>query len=202
MYDLGCWVWMIGSFLRGFAYDLACNPIFTYIHWSSFWERYLLYDILYIKTESRSYISALKNRSSMINSHRDAYTLGSHSGVSVRRASGQDSCSEELGRLAVPQQRKWRAGCAARHNRRFVAVYSRREREFAYQIPRFIYNDVLSFTSWYIGNMPCASFYERKLLNFKNYADHRLAPCQGLISGRFYKPGVYRRAIQCISPLH
>ena len=37
-------------------------------------------------------------------------TLGSHSCVSVRQASGQDSCSEELGRLAVPQQRKWRAG--------------------------------------------------------------------------------------------
>ena len=35
--------------------------------------------------------------------------LGSHSGVSVRRASGQDSCSEEPGRLAAPQLRKWRA---------------------------------------------------------------------------------------------
>ena len=65
-------------------------------------------------------------------------TLGSHSGVSMRRASGQDSCSEELGRLAVPRQRKWRAGCAARYDRRFVAVYSQRERGFAYQIPRFI----------------------------------------------------------------
>ena len=36
-------------------------------------------------------------------------TLGSHSGVSVRRASGQDSCSEEPGRLATPQLRNWRA---------------------------------------------------------------------------------------------
>ena len=34
---------------------------------------------------------------------------GSHSGVSVRRASGQDSCSEEPGRLATPQLRNWRA---------------------------------------------------------------------------------------------
>ena len=31
--------------------------------------------------------------------------------------------------------RKWRAGSAGRHDRRFVAGYSRREREFAYQIP-------------------------------------------------------------------
>ena len=101
-------------------------------------------------------------------------TLGSHSGVSVRRASRQDSCSEEPGRLAVPQLRKWRSGSATQHYRRFVAGYSLREREFRYQIPRFNYNNVLSFTSWYIGNMPCASFYERKLLNFKNCADHRL----------------------------
>ena len=62
-------------------------------------------------------------------------TLGSHSGVSVRRASGQDSCSEEPGRLAAPQLRKWNS--AARHDHRFVAGHSRREREFAYQIPRF-----------------------------------------------------------------
>ena len=60
----------------------------------------------------------------------------------------------------------------------------------------------MSFTSWYIGNMLCASFYKRKLLNFKNCADHRLAPCRGLISGRSYKPGVCRCAIQCISPLY
>ena len=40
------------------------------------------------------------------------YTLGSHSGVLVRRASGQNSCSEESGRLAAPQLRKWRAGSA------------------------------------------------------------------------------------------
>ena len=65
------------------------------------------------------------------------YTLGCHSGVSVRRASGQDSCSEEPGRLAVPQLRKWRAGSAARHYPHFVAGYSLREREFAYQSPRF-----------------------------------------------------------------
>ena len=58
-------------------------------------------------------------------------TLDSHSGVSVCRASGQNSCSEEAGRLAVPQLRKWRAGSAARHDSRFVAGYSRREREFA-----------------------------------------------------------------------
>ena len=60
----------------------------------------------------------------------------------------------------------------------------------------------MSFISWYIGNMPCASFYERKLLNFKNCADHRLAPYRELISGRSYKPGVYRCAIQCISQLY
>ena len=33
-------------------------------------------------------------------------TLASHSGVSVRRASGHDSCNEEPGRLAAPQLRK------------------------------------------------------------------------------------------------
>ena len=76
-------------------------------------------------------------------SARDAWaamskgTLGSHSGVSVCRASGQDCCSEEPGRLAVPQLRKRRAGSAVRHDRRFVAGYSRREREFAYQLPWF-----------------------------------------------------------------
>ena len=126
---------------------------------------------------------------------------GYHSGVSVRLASGQDSCSEELGRLAVPQLRKWQAGSVARHDRRFVARYPRREREFANQIPRFSYNNILSFTCWYVRNMPCASFDERKLLNFKNCADHHLAPCQGLISGHSYKPNYYRCAIQCISPL-
>ena len=35
-------------------------------------------------------------------------TLGRHSGVSVRRASGQDSCSEKPRRLAAPQLMKWR----------------------------------------------------------------------------------------------
>ena len=65
------------------------------------------------------------------------YTLGRHSGVSVRHVSGQDSCNEEHGHLAAPQLRKWRAGSAARHDRRFVAGYSRREREFAFQTPRF-----------------------------------------------------------------
>ena len=64
-------------------------------------------------------------------------TLGSHSGVSVCLTSGQDSCSEEPGRLAAPQLRKWRAGSAARHDRRFVAGYPQREVEFASQIPRF-----------------------------------------------------------------
>ena len=64
-------------------------------------------------------------------------TLGSHSGVSVCLASGQDSCSGEPGRLAAPQLRKWRAGSAARHDRRFVTGYPRREGEFASQIPRF-----------------------------------------------------------------
>ena len=49
--------------------------------------------------------------------------------------------------------------------------------------------------------MPCPSFYERKLLNFKNCANHHLALCRGLISGRSYKPGVCRCAIQRISPL-
>ena len=71
-----------------------------------------------------------------MNSNHLKTTLGSHSGVSVRRASGQDSCSEEPGRLAAPQLRKWRAGSVARHDHRFVAGCSRREREFAYQIPR------------------------------------------------------------------
>ena len=131
----------------------------------------------------------------------DINTMGSHSGVSVRRVSGQDSCSEEPGRLAAPQLRKWRAGSAARHDHGFVAEYSRREREFAYQIPRFNYTNVLNFICWYIGNMPCASFYERKLLNFKNCNDHRLMPCRWLFSGHSYKPGVYRCTIQCISPL-
>ena len=51
----------------------------------------------------------------------------------MRRASGQDSCSQEPGRLTAPQLRKCRAGSAARHERRFVAGYSRRERGFAYQ---------------------------------------------------------------------
>ena len=115
--------------------------------------------------------------------------------------SGQDSCSEEPGHLAVPQPRKWRPGCAAQHNCHFVAGYPRIEREFAYQIPRFSQNNVLSFTSWYVGNMPCASFFKRKLLNFNNYGNHLLAPCRGLISGHSYKPGIYRCAIQCISPL-
>ena len=129
------------------------------------------------------------------------YTLGSHSGVSVCLVSGQDSCSEEPGRLAVPQLRKWRAGSAARHCRRFVAGYPRREGEFAYQIPRFNQNNVLSFTSCYVANMSCTSFYEQKLLNFKNCTDHHLAPCWGLILGRSFKPSNYRCAIQCISPL-
>ena len=40
-------------------------------------------------------------------------TLGRHSGVSVRRASGHDSCSEKPRRLAAPQLMKWRAGSAA-----------------------------------------------------------------------------------------
>ena len=40
-------------------------------------------------------------------------------------------CSLAPRRLAVPQLRKWRAGSAARHDRRSVAGYSRREREFA-----------------------------------------------------------------------
>ena len=95
---------------------LEFGPIYSFINEITF----------FMITKNRAKISSLN------------FTLGSHSGVSVRRASGQDSCSEELGRLAVPQQRKWRAGSAARHDRRFVAVYSRREREFAYQIPRFI----------------------------------------------------------------
>ena len=129
------------------------------------------------------------------------HTLGSHSGVSVCMASGQDSCNEEHGHLAAPQLRKWRAGSAARHDRCFVAWYARRERGFTYQIPRFSWNNVLSSTSCYIGEMPCASFYERKLWNFKNCADHRFPPCRWLISGRFYKTGVYKCAIQCISPL-
>ena len=60
-------------------------------------------------------------------------TLGSYSGVPVRLASGQDSYSEEPGRLTA--LRKWRTGGAARHDRRFVAGYLRTEREFAYQIP-------------------------------------------------------------------
>ena len=47
----------------------------------------------------------------------------------------------------------------------------------------------------------CVSFFEQKLLNFKHCADHRLAPCRGLISGRSYNPSVYKCAIQCISPL-
>ena len=64
-----------------------------------------------------------------------AITLGSHSGVSVRLAIGQDSCSEEPGRLAAPQLRKWRAGSAARQDHRFVAGYPHREGEFAYPIP-------------------------------------------------------------------
>ena len=68
---------------------------------------------------------------------RHLCTLSSHSGVSVRRASGQDSCSEEPGRLAAPQLWKWRAGSAARHGCRFVAGYHRGERLFAYQINRF-----------------------------------------------------------------
>ena len=129
------------------------------------------------------------------------YTLGSHSGVSVHPVKGQDSCNEEPGRLAAPQLRNWRAGSAARHECRFVAGCHWGERLFVYNIPRFNWNNVLRFTSWYIGNMPCASFYERKLLNFKNCADHGLAPCRGLISRCSYKTGVYRCAIQCISPL-
>ena len=124
-----------------------------------------------------------------------------HHGVWVHLASGQDSCSEEPGRLAVSQLWKWRTGSATRHDRRFVAGYPRREREFAYQIPRFSENHVFTFTSWYIGNMSCTSFYEWKLLNFKNGADHLLTPCRGFVSGHSYKPGDYRCAIQCISPL-
>ena len=81
-------------------------------------------------------------------------------------------------------------GTTARHDRRFVAGYSRREREFVYQTPQFSLSNVLSFTGWYIRNMPCASFYEWKLLNFKNCADHRMGPSRGLIFGRSYKPGV------------
>ena len=50
--------------------------------------------------------------------------------------------------------------------------------------------------------MPCPSFYERKVLNFKNCANHHLALCRGLISVRTYKPGVCRCAIQRISPLY
>ena len=114
-------------------------------------------------------------------------------------ASGQDSCSEKPGCLAAPQLRNWRTGCAARHDRHFVAGYPRRERKFAYQINRFDKNNVLSFSNWYVGNMPCHSFYERKLLNFKNCANHRLAPCRGLIFGRSYKLRDNRCDIQCIS---
>ena len=93
-------------------------------------------------------------------------TLGSHSGVSVRRASGQDSCSEEPGCLVAPELRKWRAGSAARHDHRFVAGYSQREREFAYQIPRFKQTNVFSFICWYIGNMPCV-FLRTKAFKFQ-----------------------------------
>ena len=65
------------------------------------------------------------------------YTLGSHSGVSVCLGNGQDFCSDEPGRLAAPQLRKWQVGSAARHDRRFVAGYPRRQGEFVYQITRF-----------------------------------------------------------------
>ena len=83
----------------------------------------------------------------------------------MRRASGQDSCSEEPGRLAAPQLRKWR--------------------EFAYQK----------------GSLPTRyPNLIRKLLNGKNCNEHRLAPCRWLFSGHSYKPGVYRSAIQCMSP--
>ena len=83
--------------------------------------------------------------------------LGCHSCVSVRLASGQDSSSEEPGRLAVPQLRKRRTCSVARHDRCFVTGYLRKVGKFTYQIPRFIWNNVLCFISWYVGNMPCAS---------------------------------------------